>query len=231
MTKTNCITNVAHGGHFSDQETNHENDARKVIRMFPYAAFKFAIMFRCVYNQMNTNFQSQGCQMNNMYNIFGDWTAVVLVGFFLQFVSFGVLIVSFFVKEPVIGYIATGLSGWYLILVTMTKTNAANVAHMHGDKGLYSLMDKVGFPSTKQRRVEFGLFSVNLAVLVAGFLEIARKAAPRPSNGEVLNFICSFCEGARVDINMLMQVPPYMLVGVGEIFAAITYSYYDLYSI
>eukprot|EP00121_Abeoforma_whisleri_P015748 Awhi_evm1s14483 len=188
MTKTNWINaaNVAHGGHFSDQETN---DAREVIRMFPYAAF--AIMFWCVYNQMNTNFQSQGCQMNN--NIFGDWTLAPS-----QLNTFNCLII--------------------VILIPIV------------DKGLYPLMDKVGFPLTKLRRVGVGLFFVNLAVLVAGFLEIARKAAP--STGEVS--ICSSCDGIDCDdaiytndINMLIQLPQYMLVGVGEIFAAITY--YDLF--
>eukprot|EP00121_Abeoforma_whisleri_P015600 Awhi_evm2s14360 len=188
MTKTNWISaaNIANGGDFSDQETN---DAREVVRMFPYAAF--AIMFWCVYNQMNTNFQSQGCQMNN--NVFGDWTLAPS-----QLNTFNCLII--------------------VILIPIV------------DHGLYPLMDKIGFPLTKLRRVGVGLFFVNLAVLLAGFLEIARKAAP--STGEVS--ICSSCDGIDCDdaiytndINMLIQIPQFMLVGVGEIFAAITY--YDLF--
>eukprot|EP00121_Abeoforma_whisleri_P009153 Awhi_evm1s8410 len=189
MTKTDWIdyANERNGGKFSSRETN---DAREVVRMFPYAAF--AIMFWCVYNQMNTNFQSQGCQMNN--KVFGDFTMAPS-----QLNTFNCLII--------------------VILIPIV------------DKGLYPLMIKVGYPLTMLKRVGIGLFFTNLAVLLAGFIEIARKAAP--PTGEVS--VCSACDGGpdcegaiyTNDLNMLIQIPQYMLVGIGEIFTAITY--YDLF--
>eukprot|EP00121_Abeoforma_whisleri_P009542 Awhi_evm1s8776 len=188
MTNTKWLeaAKVSNGGSFSEKQTD---DARDVVRMFPYAAF--AIMFWCVYNQMNTNFQSQGCQMGN--RVFGDVTMAPS-----QLNTFNCLTI--------------------VILIPIV------------DKVLYPLMEKTRFPLTMLKRVGLGLFFTNLAVLLAGFIEIARKAAP--STGEIS--VCSACDGVDCDgaiytneMNLLIQIPQYMLVGVGEIFAAITY--YDLF--
>jgi len=155
------------------------DDAKQVYRMMPYVAF--VVPFWAVYNQMNTNFPIQGCQMYEEV--------------------FGIIIAS------------PQMSTWNTIGVLAGVPIA--------DRIIYPLMSKCGIRPTPLKRVGIGFATCVAAMVCAGFLEIARKASGESDR------VSSCGTVMQSNLNLQWQAILYILVGLAEVFTAITY--YDLF--
>ncbi|KNC74903.1 hypothetical protein SARC_12561 [Sphaeroforma arctica JP610] len=188
---TEWLETARDDGHADDSV----DDARAVMRMMPYVAF--IVIFWCVYNQMNGNFQAQGCQMN----------------------------------DYAMGY------KWAPSQLSLFNTLGCLIFIPICDALLYPGMNKC-WPATSLRRVGIGFGVCVVAMLNAGFVEMARKSATVMSGPDGVSS-CSPCNlttkpcgtGETIkymsDISILVQIPQYFIVGVAEVFTAVTY--YDLF--
>jgi len=82
------------------------------------------------------------------------------------------------------------------------------------------IMDRWIYPILKWgmlKKIGFGYFILTLAMLIAGFVEIARKASPtldEPSTCDDKVYISK--------LSVMWQIPQYLMVGISEVFASIT---------
>jgi peptide/histidine transporter 3/4 len=97
------------------------------------------------------------------------------------------------------------------------------------DRGLYPCLAKAGIRPAMLSKIAVGFGFAMASVIVAGFVERARRASPPlppdlHSGGN--NGTASLCGGGSNvtmhDLSIWWQTPQYALIGFGEIFAAIT---------
>ncbi|CAH1794597.1 unnamed protein product [Owenia fusiformis] len=88
------------------------------------------------------------------------------------------------------------------------------------DRFFYPLLERCGRKITLLQRIGIGLLLAPCSVFVAGFLEIARKDELANSGGIEQNV------GGKIynasNLNIMLQVPQFVLVGTSEVFAAIS---------
>lgn len=107
------------------------DDAKAVVRMMPYVAF--IVIFWAVYNQMNTNFVTQGCQMYDL--AFGiKWSPSQLATFNTVGVLIGVPIADRIIYPLMnkCGWTATPLKkvgiGFFVCVIAMVVSGVVEIA-------------------------------------------------------------------------------------------------------
>jgi len=86
------------------------------------------------------------------------------------------------------------------------------------DRCVFPILRKKGLKLTMLQRIGIGFVFASCAMIVAGILEIMRCKAPTLSNQP------SKCNSSILvtNINVLWQIPQYVLIGISEVFASIT---------
>ena len=180
---TNWLTHWHEGAH-ALAPSAAEVDAADVVRILPLAAC--IVVFWVIYQQMSSNFQLQGCQMD------------LHVG-------------SSFKLSPATLNVFDSLVIMLLIPIV--------------DRAVYPLLQRVGLGLGMLTKIGIGFGFAMLSVIVAGIVEIARRNAPLLEGVDGQSSCPAIGDDPPLQMSTLSiwwQVPQFMLVGLGEIFAAVT---------
>lgn len=76
------------------------------------------------------------------------------------------------------------------------------------DHAVYPLLNYCGIRFTPMRRIGVGMLIAAVSVVVAGVVEIKRRAL--------------FCHEKKIKLNVFWQAPQFMLIGISEVLTVVT---------